>query len=68
MDWVRAAAGLDDVRMLGITKEVPRGGDVEVFADLVTVDDGDDAAQLVAAARVLERRHGRIHRVLGIRE
>ncbi|HEX3482331.1 MAG TPA: ATP-grasp domain-containing protein [Kofleriaceae bacterium] len=65
---MRAAAGLDDVRMLGITKEVPRGGDVEVFADLVTVDDGDDAAQLVAAARVLERRHGRIHRVLGIRE
>jgi biotin carboxylase len=68
MDYVRAAAGLDDVRMLGITQEVPRGGDAEVFADVVTVDDGDDAAQLVAAARVLERRHGRIHRVLGTRE
>jgi biotin carboxylase len=54
--------------MLGITQAVPRGGDAEVFADLVTVEDGDDAAQLVAAARVLERRHGRIHRVLGIRE
>jgi biotin carboxylase len=32
------------------------------------VDDTDDPAQLVAAARVLEHRHGRIHRVLGTRE
>src|SRR5262245_44821025 len=65
---VRAAAGLDEVRLLGITQEVPRGGVAEAFADLVTVDDTDDPAQLVAAARVLERRHGRIHRVLGTRE
>jgi hypothetical protein len=68
MDTLRATAGLADVRLLGITKEVPRGSDAEVFADLVTVDDGDDPAQLIAAARVLEGRHGRIHRVLGIRE
>ena len=68
MEYVRAAAGLDEVRMLGIAQELPRGGDAEMFADVVTVDDGDDADQLVAAARVLERRHGRIHRVLGIRE
>jgi len=68
MDDVCAAAGLEDVRMLGITQEAPRGGDAEVFADVVTVDNADDAAQLVAAARVLERRHGRIHRVLGTRE
>jgi len=68
MDYVRAAAGLDEVRVLGITQEVPHDGDLEVFADLVTVGDTDDLAQLVAAARVLEHRHGRIHRVLGIRE
>jgi ATP-grasp domain len=68
MEYVRAAAGLDEVRMLGITQEVPGGGDADVFTDLVTVADTDDAAQLVAAARVLESRHGRIHRVLGIRE
>jgi biotin carboxylase len=65
---LRAAAGLDEVRLLGITQEAPCGGDAEVFADRVTVDDMDDPAQLVAAARVLERRHGRIHRVLGNRE
>jgi biotin carboxylase len=68
MEYVRAAAGLNDIRMLGITQVPPSGGDAEVFADVVTVNDTDDAAQLVAAARELERRHGRIHRVLGIRE
>src|SRR5262245_58669801 len=54
--------------MLGIAQEVPSGRDAEMFADVVTVDDTDDAAQLLDAARELERRHGRIHRVLGIRE
>jgi biotin carboxylase len=68
MEYVRAAAGLSEVRMLSITQKAPSGGDAEVFADLVTVDNADDPVQLVAAARELERRHGRIHRVLGIRE
>jgi biotin carboxylase len=68
MKEVRALAGLGEVRMLGITQEAPSGGDAEMFTDLVTVDDTDDPAQLIAAARVLERRHGRIHRVLGVRE
>jgi phosphoribosylaminoimidazole carboxylase (NCAIR synthetase) len=39
-----------------------------VFADMATVDDIDDPAQLLAAARALEHRNGRIDRVLGIRE
>src|SRR6185295_14910627 len=33
MEEVRAAAGLSDVRLLGITQQVPRGGDAEPFAD-----------------------------------
>jgi hypothetical protein len=65
---VRAAAGLHDVRLLGITQELPRGGITEAFADLVTVEDVNDPAQLLIAARVLESRHGRIHRVLATRE
>jgi biotin carboxylase len=68
IEGVRAAAGLSEVRLLGITQEVPSGGDADAFADVVTVDDTDDSAQVVAAARVLESRHGRIHRVLGVRE
>jgi biotin carboxylase len=65
---IQAAAALEDVRMLGIALELPHGRDAELCADVVTVDDTDDPAQLVAAARALERRHGRIHRVLGVRE
>jgi biotin carboxylase len=68
MDYTRAAAGLGEVRMLGITQEAPRGDDAEVFADRIAVDDTDNSAQVVAAARELERRHGPIHRVLGVRE
>ena len=68
IEAIRATAGLDEVRMLGITQEVPHGSDAELFGDVVTVVDTDDPAQLVTAARVLEHRHGRIHRVLGSRE
>jgi hypothetical protein len=68
MRFARADAGLADVRMLGIMQEAPRGGAASLFADLITVGDGLDAGQLVEAARVLERRHGPIHRVLGILE
>jgi biotin carboxylase len=68
MRFARAAAGLADVRMFGILQEPPRGSDAGMFADLVTVNDGLDTSQLIAAARVLVRRHGAIHRVLGILE
>jgi len=68
MRFARAAGGLGDVRLLGILQEPPRGGDAGLFVDLVTVRDGLDARQLIEAARMLERRHGPIHRVLGILE
>jgi biotin carboxylase len=68
MRFARAAAGLSDVRLLGILQEPPRGDDAGMFVDLVTVRDGLDAGQLIEAARLLERRHGPIHRVLGILE
>jgi hypothetical protein len=68
MRFARAAAGLGDVRFLGIMQEPPRGDDAGLFVDLVTVRDGLDARQLTEAARLLERRHGTIHRVLGILE
>jgi len=40
--------------MLAITQEAVHGGDAAVFADLVTVDNTDDPAQLILAARALE--------------
>jgi len=68
MRFARAAASLDDVRVLGILQEPPRGDDARWFADTLIVGDGLDTGQLVEAARTLARRHGAIHRVLGILE
>jgi hypothetical protein len=68
MRFARAAAGLGNVRFLGIMQELPRGDDASLFVDIVTVRDGLDPRQLIEAAQLLERRHGRIHRVLGILE
>jgi biotin carboxylase len=68
MRFARAAAKLPDVRLLGILQERPGGDDAQVFADVVQIADGLDTEQLVEAARVLERRHGPVHRVIGILE
>ncbi|GMV12030.1 MAG: ATP-grasp domain-containing protein [Polyangiaceae bacterium] len=66
--FARAAARLEGVRLLGIGQELPSGKDGALFADKVQVADGLDTRQLVEAARLLERRHGKLHRVLGILE
>ncbi len=66
--FARAAARLSDVRLLGIVQEPPSGEDARMFHDVVRVGDGLDTGQLVEAGRVLERRHGKLHRVLGILE
>jgi biotin carboxylase len=68
MRFARAAARLDGVRLLGIAQEAPRGDDARIYADLVTVKDGLDAQQLLDAARLLQQRHGGLHRILGILE
>jgi biotin carboxylase len=68
MRFARAAAGLSGVRLLGIGQELPRGADAGIFADAIDVADGLDTRQLVAAAELLQKGHGAIHRVLGILE
>ena len=68
MRFARAAARLDGVRLLGIAQTPPTGDDAKMFADLAKVKDGLDTAQLLMAARRLEQRHGKIHRVLRILE
>ena len=68
MRFARAVGRLAGVRMLGIVQEAPGGDDRSLFADIVTVRDALDTRQLVEAARILERRHGQIHRVVGILE
>jgi biotin carboxylase len=66
--FARAAAALDDVRLLAIVQEPPAGDDARLFADVVRVSDGLATGELIEAARLLARRHGAIHRVLGILE
>lgn len=68
MRFVRAAAALDGVRVLGVVQEPPRGDDAGCYADVVTVADGLDTRQLIEAGELLRRKHGAIHRVLGILE
>ncbi len=66
--FVRAVGRLGGVRLLGVAQEAPGGSDRGLFADLVTVTDALDTRQLLEATRLLERRHGRIHRLIGILE
>ena len=68
MRFARAVARLPDVRLLGIAQQAPGGADRKVFADIVEVEDGLDTDQLRQATEILMRRHGRIHRLLGILE
>jgi biotin carboxylase len=68
MRFARAAARLPDVRLLGVAQTPPSGEDAKLFDDVVEVEDGLDAGQLVRAATILEGRHGDIHRLIGILE
>ncbi len=70
MRFARAASQLPGVRLLGLCQEPPRKGsdDLTLFSDLVRLDDGLDTAELIRGARLLQERHGPIHRVLGILE
>ena len=68
MRFARAAAALAGVRFLGIFQEAPRGDDAGLFVDIITVADGLDTRQLIEAGQLLRRRHGELHRILGILE
>ncbi|HYU15110.1 MAG TPA: ATP-grasp domain-containing protein [Candidatus Acidoferrum sp.] len=68
MRFARAAAALADVRLLGIMQDAPGEEDARLFHDLVRVGDGLATRQLVEAGELLRRRHGPIHRLLGVLE
>ncbi len=66
--FARAAKRLEDVRLLGIVAVPPSGPDADLFADVATVKDALSTEQLVEAAKLLEKRYGKIHRIIGILE
>lgn len=68
MRFARAAARLEGARLLGLVQQPPPGDDAKLFVDTVTVADGLDTRQLIEGAQLLEKRHGKIHRLLGILE
>ncbi len=67
MRFVKALSRLDDVRLLGvfgrITDEVRACCD-----DVALVDDGTSVDDLTDAVKLLSRKHGRVHRLVGINE
>jgi len=68
MRFVRAAARLDDVRLLGIVHHPPEGEDRALYGDLVRVSDPLSGQDIADAVALLRQRHGEIHRLIGILE
>ncbi len=66
--FLRAAAGLQDVRLLGIVHTPPSEAHGKIFDDLVRVANPLSAQALMKAADSLKDKHGPIHRVIGILE
>ncbi len=68
MRFVRAASRHPDVRLLGIVHTPPSGADAGVYADLVRVTDPLSGQDLLDATHLLQQRHGKIDRIIGILE
>jgi phosphoribosylaminoimidazole carboxylase (NCAIR synthetase) len=68
MRFVRAAARLPDVQLLGIVHTPPQGEDAGVYRDLVRVTDPLSTQDLIEATDILRRRHGHPERIIGILE
>lgn len=68
MRFVRAAARLDDVRLLGICHSPPEGDQAKVYDDVVRVTRPLDLQDILEGIEVLRRRHGQPYRVIGILE
>ncbi len=68
MRFVRAVAGLSDVRLLGVCHASPRGRGARAFDDVVKVSDALSGKDIIEAVDVLQRRHGKVDRIVGILE
>lgn len=68
MRFVRAAAGVADVKLLGVVHTMPGGEDRRLYDDAVHVDDPTDTAETIAAIDLLRQRHGAPYRILGTLE
>lgn len=68
MRFVRAAASLDSVRLLGLVHTPPEGRDAEVYHDVVRISDPLSTKDILDGVTELKRRHGQPQRIIGILE
>jgi hypothetical protein len=66
--FARAVAALPNVRLCGLMQEPPAGDGARLFDDIVKIEDGLSARDLIEGVEVLRRRHGPIHRIVGVLE
>lgn len=66
--FLRAIAKLEDVRLLGVVHTPPEGDDAKLFHDVVRVTEPTTVKDTIDGVEVLKRRHGPIHRVVGVLE
>jgi formate-dependent phosphoribosylglycinamide formyltransferase (GAR transformylase) len=68
MRFVRAAAKLEDVRLLGICHAPPDGESARLYHDVVRITRPLDLSDVLEGVEVLRRRHGQPYRLIGILE
>lgn len=68
LQFCRALAGLQGVRLLGLFQQPPRGEAAEIFHDVLVVRDALGRAGIASGVAELARRHGAVHRLLGVLE
>ena len=68
MRFVRAASKLDDVKLLGVVHSPPKGKDANVYDDKVHIQNPLSTSDIIACVDELQKRHGKIHRIIGILE
>ena len=68
MRFVRAVANLPDVKLLGVCHSSPRGRGARAFDDVVRVSDALSGRDMIDAIDLLQRRHGKVERIVGILE
>jgi len=68
MRFLRAAAKIEGITLLGVCHTLPTGDDGQLFVDAARVDNPLDTGELIAAVSRLQEKHGKIDRVVGILE